>query len=363
MTNFDPSAAKPRLEALWDLDAEFGMERGQFHVYLNEIVSDRYTLVKGLQLLRDELQFAAVKNSSSKGDIVACGVDMGLASVVTTLASTNCGDRIHQGQATQNYANSVASRFATLSEIGELKVEAFSPTGGGTDDGATLAHVTVAHQLDDTLRKLLYQGNKQSFYLVNIDLKTHCGRLDEEGKTTFGRTRESPFREPRAACGALAGTLAHFDAANGVHARIKRDLGEDNHAFLSSNKIATADGADATLAVAAAIVAVRGMLNTAKACASEMDERGVAHVTASITVNRPSQDDTIIYLGRSTVFNGEIKTQGFGTDARKYTASFVDHPGDRRLLLSYDKTPRDQFKVVTETYKPKRGAFHTDVFD
>jgi hypothetical protein len=51
--------------------------------------------------------------------------------------STPCGDRIHQGEATSSYEQIVASRFATLSEIGEFKLEAFSPTGAGTDDGRT----------------------------------------------------------------------------------------------------------------------------------------------------------------------------------------------------------------------------------
>jgi hypothetical protein len=82
----------------------------------------------------------------------ACGADMSLPSVVTTLAYTNCGDRIHQGEATKRYRDVVASRFATLSEIGELKLEAFFPAGGGTDNGATLAHVTVAHELDEQLK-------------------------------------------------------------------------------------------------------------------------------------------------------------------------------------------------------------------
>jgi len=53
---FDPSAAQERLEKFWQLSASFGMERNAYHNYLNEIVSDRYALINGLQLLRDELQ-------------------------------------------------------------------------------------------------------------------------------------------------------------------------------------------------------------------------------------------------------------------------------------------------------------------
>ena len=187
------------------------MERGGNHTYLNEIVSDRYALVSGLQILRDELQLAERRDGA---DIGSCGADLEVPSVLTTLAYTNCGDRIHQGEV-ERYRRAVAARFATISELGDVKLESFSPTGGGTDDGATLAHVTVAHQVDGPLRKRIYAGHPQSFILVAIDLKTHVGRLDEaqaashaEPCTTFGRTRESPWREPRSACGAIAETGA-----------------------------------------------------------------------------------------------------------------------------------------------------------
>ncbi|MGB3493256.1 MAG: hypothetical protein WBA57_11045, partial [Elainellaceae cyanobacterium] len=185
---FDATPTETRVENFWQLSASFGMERNAYHNYLNEIVSDRYALINGFQLLRDELQFAA----SSPTDMKACGADMSLPSVVTTLAYTNCGDRIHQGEATKRYRDVVASRFATLSEIGELKLEAFFPAGGGTDNGATLAHVTVAHELDEHLKRRLYEGNPQSISLVAIDLKTHVGRLRENGKQIYGKTRESP---------------------------------------------------------------------------------------------------------------------------------------------------------------------------
>lgn len=55
------------------------------------------------------------------------------------------------------------------------------PAGRGLslqDDGRTLAHVTVAHTIDPQLKHQLYSGNPQSFILVNIDLKTHVGRID-----------------------------------------------------------------------------------------------------------------------------------------------------------------------------------------
>jgi hypothetical protein len=266
----------------------------------------------------------------------ACGADMSLPSVVTTLAYTNYGDLIHQGEATKRYRDVVASRFATLSEIGELKLEAFFPTGGGTDNGATLAHVTVAHELDESLKRRVYEGNSQSISLVAIDLKTHVGRLQENGQQIYGKTRESPWREPRAACGAIVGALTNYHPDNLIHRRIRNDLGERNFQVLSTQAILTDDGVDITMAVAAGIVAIRGLRNTAMALAQEMDERGLAHLTASTTVNRPSRDDLVIYLARAAIFNGRIRIQSLGTEAKLYGGKLMKHAGENRLQLCYD---------------------------
>ncbi len=345
---FDPSAAALRISRLWNLQAEFGQEGSAYACYLNEMVSDRYTLVNGMQLLRDELQLA---DHNTESDLVACGADLTVPTVVTTVAHTNCGDRIHQGEATSAYERTVALRFGSLSEIGELKLESFSPTGGGTDDGATLAHVTVAHQLDEPIRQRLYAGNAQSFVMVAIDLKTHVGRHEEHGHVVaYGRTRESPFRQDRNACGAIVGTLSHYNDNNSVHRRLRADLGEENFEFLSTQGVKTDDGIDITPAVAAAIVAIQGMLITAKALTTELDERGVGHLTASITVNRTSADDPVIYLARSTVFGGKVQTQGLGTDARKYSGKLVDKNGLMRLVLTYDKTAADEYVVNSYEY-------------
>jgi hypothetical protein len=344
---FDPAPTERRLERFWQLSAGFGMERNAYHNYLNEIVSDRYALINGLQLLRDELQFAA----ASPTDMKACGADMSLPSVVTTLAYTNCGDRIHQGEATKRYRDVVASRFATLSEIGELKLEAFFPAGGGTDNGATLAHVTVAHELDESLKRRVYEGNPQSISLVAIDLKTHVGRLKENGRHIYGKTREAPWREPRAACGAIVGALTHFQPENLIHRRIRSDLGERNFQFLSSQQIMTDEGVDITMAVASAIVAIRGIRNTAMALSQEMDERGLGHLTASTTVNRPSRDDLVIYLARATVFNGMVRIQSLGTEAKRYGGRLVEYAGEQRLQLRYDDWDSENLPMEDIPYK------------
>jgi hypothetical protein len=346
---FDAAAAQKRVDQFWGLSASFGMERNAYHNYLNEIVSDRYTLIKGLQLLRDELQLAA----SSQTNIQVCGADLSLPSVVTTLAYTNCGDRIHQGEATKRYRDVVASRFATLSEIGELKLEAFFPAGGGTDNGATLAHVTVAHQLDEPLRQRLYAGNSQSMALVAVDLKTHVGRLEEQGQRIYGKTRESPWREPRAACGAIIGALTHYHADNSIHRRIRDDLGEENFQYLSHQQIFTDDGIEITMAVAAAIVAIRGVQNTAMALTQEMDERGLAHLTASTTVNRPSRDDLVIYLARATVFGGKVRLQSLGTNAARYSGKLIEYAGEKRLQLIYDNQDGHDLPIEEISYEVK----------
>ncbi|MEO1295761.1 MAG: hypothetical protein AAFW75_08145 [Cyanobacteria bacterium J06636_16] len=349
---FDPTATQKRVDRFWQLAASFGMERNAYHNYLNEIVSDRYALINGLQILRDELQFAA----SSSTDIKACGADMSLPSVVTTLAYTNCGDRIHQGEATKRYRDVVASRFATLSEIGELKLEAFFPAGGGTDNGATLAHVTVAHELDEQLKQRIYAGNPQSISLVAIDLKTHVGRLREGDKQIYGKTRESPWREPRAACGAIVGALMDYHPDNLIHRRIRNDLGERNFQYLSSQRILTDDGIDITMAVAAIIVAIRGVRNTAFALAQEMDERGLAHLTASTTVNRPSRDDLVIYLARATVFNGKIRMQSLGTEAKYYSGKLVPYAKEQRLKLQYGDWDSDNLPIEEIAYRVRNSG-------
>ena len=151
--------------------------------------------------------------------------------------------------------------------------------------------------------------------------------MDKDGKQVYGKTRESPWREPRAACGAIVSALTGFQPENSIHRRIRSDLGERNFQFLSSQRIFTDEGVDITMAVAAAIVALRGIRNTAMALSQELDERGLGHLTASTTVNRPSRDDLVIYLARATVFNGMVSIQGLGSEAKCYSGKLVKYAG------------------------------------
>lgn len=51
----------------------------------------------------------------------------------------------------------------------------------------------------------MYEGNKSSYVLVNIDLTTHVGCDLSDCGIQFGTGSESGFREPRFACGAIIG--------------------------------------------------------------------------------------------------------------------------------------------------------------
>ncbi|EKX38953.1 hypothetical protein GUITHDRAFT_175520, partial [Guillardia theta CCMP2712] len=329
---FDPSIARKRLDEMWRLFINFGEERDPYQVHLDQ-VADRYILTKGFQLIRDELMLG---DESHRSTCQACSADLTLPSVITTCGYTNCGDRICQN-AVKAYTRTVASRFASLTEVGESKPEIFCPTGGGTDSGATLAHVTVAHQIDKSIRDQLYNGNPRSFILVNIDINTHCGHSEQGGTVTYGKAQESNYREARAACGAIAGLLSKYDGKNGVHVRLRADLGEDNFEFLTKNKVLADDGSEVTMLVAACIVAVQGMRNTLKALAqNELDERGVGHVTACVDVNNMGADECLIYCARGTVFNGKIMEQGLGTEASKYIAKMsCGADGKKRVKLFY----------------------------
>ena len=163
----------------------------------------------------------------------------------------------------------------------------------------------------------------------------------------YGKCRESVFREPRAACGAIVGCIGHFNPANPVHVRIRNDLGEENFNFLQNNDIFADDGSVVTYLVAAALVSISGMRETLKAmAATELDERGCAHVTAAVLINGETPGDRLVYLARGTVFQGVIQYQGLGMDARRYSATMTrTMDGKKMVKLFYDHA--DRFPVTT----------------
>lgn len=357
---FDPEQATLGLERLWDKPSSFGMEAKPYRVYLDEIISDRFCLTKGSQLIRDELQLSFnlpqrnhTVNTKLLSHLFPCAADLSLPSVLSTCAYTVCGDRICQTNALKTYQLAVAGRFASFTEHGESKPELFFATGGGTDSGPTLAHVTYAHSIDPAIRTHVYNGNAKSFVLVNIDICTHCGHLDVgkgnqeamAGKVyrdvgvVYGKAQESLFRDARAACGAIVGMLSHFSLANGVHVRLRRDLGEENYAYLTKNDILADDGSPVTFLVAAAIISIQGMKDTLQALGpgGELDQRGMGHLTANVLVNNEGERECLMYCARGTVFNGEMRIQGLGTDASKYSAKMKrDDSGHCVVQLLYN---------------------------
>lgn len=90
------------------------------------------------------------------------------------------------------------------------------------------------------------------------------------------------------------------------------------------------------------------MRNTAKACLTELDERGLAHLTASVALNKKSTSKGMpgsvmlisglfnLYLGRATVFENRITIQSFGTDASKYSGILVRDGTKNRIQLFYN---------------------------
>lgn len=339
---FDATKITYNIEKLWAEPVELGREHDPVDAYVQAIGYERRRLVHGYQLLVDELDLAPD----------AVGAEFSLPSVISTLARTTCGDRANSGQPAAVYNRALGSRFATLGFAGDIKSEQFSPAGGGTDNGRTLAHVTVAHATDPDIKRRLYEGNAHSFVLCNFDLQTHVGinRDGADGVPIVGVTGESRFRTPRPACGAIIGTLSAYDADNNDHIRLRNTLGEDNYQLLSQTGIHTEDGCDITAAVAATIVALEGMYETLHGLVDELDERGVAHLTASIEINAGT-GFRVMQVARATLFGGAVRVQGLGTDASRYSGTFIAHgenADDMRLQLSYGNAPVDGLPVATE---------------
>jgi len=347
LRKFDPSLAEARVQRVWELAAEYGIEKDPFTVYSKEIVRDRFALVQGIQMLRDELQLQSAGR---------CSADLSIPTALSTCAYTLCGDRMCQSRSLTTYINAVAARFASLHERGDPKPELFFATGGGTDSGPTLAHVTVAHSIDAKIKGQLYNGNAKSYVLVNIDICTHCGHLDigknnsgyllgkkfENVGVIYGSAQESVFRDPRNACFSIIGCLSRFNLASAIHVRLRNDLGEANYQFLSKHEVLADDGSPITYLIASCIVAIRGMMNTLEALGPgcELDERGVGHCTAQVQMNHGDQQEYILYCARGTVFNGEMRVQGLGLDATKYSGRILRAAdGSKRCELSYNGIP------------------------
>jgi len=121
---------------------------------------------------------------------------------------------------------------------------------------------------------------------------------------------------------------------------------QDNFKYLANNPVKTVEGIDIRFVVAAAIVAIKGMKRTLFALRDKMDERRVGHTTASILVNKPGGEESILYLARGTAFKRNIRLQGIGDEACRYSGRLVEINGEKRLRLLYDGKEPDGYPIV-----------------
>jgi hypothetical protein len=117
---FDSSMATDRVKKVWKHEARFGMEDEPYHIYFEEIISDRFALTKGLQLIRDELLLAFNRPNHRNedqnlkiSDVMECAADLTIPSVLSTCAYTVCGDRICQSSSLRDY-NCAVRPFASF---------------------------------------------------------------------------------------------------------------------------------------------------------------------------------------------------------------------------------------------------------
>ena len=76
-------------------------------------------------------------------------------------------------------------------------------------------------------------------------------------------------------------------------------------------------------------------------------QRGVAHLTATLTVNRVSMPDPMINLGRATVFQKEITFAGFGLDAKK--CGRIQRKEERGREIERERERATKIATCTET--------------
>eukprot|EP00698_Gefionella_okellyi_P010158 TRINITY_DN2618_c0_g1_i1.p1 TRINITY_DN2618_c0_g1~~TRINITY_DN2618_c0_g1_i1.p1 ORF type:complete len:488 (-),score=93.85 TRINITY_DN2618_c0_g1_i1:122-1585(-) len=214
----------------WDLYGNFVPKLCDPVCFNEGLISERYYLTLGASVLTDQVllrpQFQHTLAASAK--------------VFSTLLRTGCGDRIHQGDEASMYNHAIATRFASTTAKGQSKVENFFPIGGGAPSPDTLAHVTVAHMVDeDMCQRLLL--HRDSHFMVLADIATHCGMDDGKVRrfpdlaqirtensvcpcapdsplcrcrTQLGIGREAVDSTPRAACGGIVGNLQEYAKAS-----------------------------------------------------------------------------------------------------------------------------------------------------
>ena len=77
-------------------------------------------------------------------------------------------------------------------------------------------------------------------------------------------------------------------------------------------------------------------------------------------INRVGMSDTVLPLAKATVFGGQIRIQGLGTDASLYKGEMIEYAGDRRLLLCYDGDRLNPYKTIVLNYSDAHQLSNTE---
>ena len=284
---FDPSVARERLERLWELAAQFGLERGSNRVFLDEIVSDRLQLLSGPP---GAARRAAVLPSRRRRRIAKPARPTSPSRASSRPSRSPTAVTASTTARSSTTSASSRARFATLSELGTLKPEAFHPPAAARTTARRSRTSRGRTSSTSRCAARLRRATPQSFVLCAFDLKTHVGRARRARATScsagrgvlVARAARGVRRDRRRARGVTtSGTTST--------ARIRDDLGEDElRAALRADGRAHATKASTSPRSSRRRSSpIQGMRDTARALQHEMDERGVAHLTASMTVNRP----------------------------------------------------------------------------
>lgn len=243
---FNPTLVQSRVDEMWLRDSVFGEEKSPLEFYVGELLTDRRRITRGLQLLQDELDLPRSSSGLAESTNIA---DLSIPSVLSSLCKLECTEETAAaGPATYLYSSAVGTRCASMTEEGCIEYEVHKCPGGGLDRATRWTRSLVsASRMSGSVRRRIYNGNPLSFLVYNIDVTTHCGRLELGAKDTVkdrGRTyRKIPAWYGKSkqengksidACGVIVSCLNRYDASDSAHVHIRSTLGEENFNFLTS---------------------------------------------------------------------------------------------------------------------------------
>ncbi|EKX50083.1 hypothetical protein GUITHDRAFT_104313 [Guillardia theta CCMP2712] len=307
---FDPSMARKRMETMWSRESiTFGEEQSAMHIHREEWITDRLCLTKGFEIVRDDLQL-------SLEGLSVCTADLTCPSVASILGRFSCGES-----------------FSTLffSELSHPKFKCFESSSMQSSFLKTSVAREATGMLGERFRSKFYRGNPLSYQLFNFDVVSHVNISMLTAQSKYPSSKSG--QDNNHSC--ILGCLRAFDPDNSNHVQIRRLLGESNFEFLSSSAAGKGEEAQETAClIAGCILAVQGMREVMESMSRVMDGRGMCHATASLLTDK--QQDRMLYCARGSVFDGQIREQGMGTDAAKYKVHRILHrDGNNRFFIKY----------------------------